>query len=822
MARVDGEYIGINSVFGNKDGVAKKAVTSQYNLQNVKRMVMDGKIVFDRWNTVLSASDFSIGAEGGVFYGAINVSSYGVDVKGGIHQMDYYLSPISVGSNESTESKTHTISVIQDGTYDSIDVMCVQEGKEAEITITGYRYESVVTREDIGKAPATNNYTTLSLKVSGTVYIYEQYSDGTESYYGSQDFSSVTAYVYDGSSTTGAYAATGNVIVPPVGTTTYDGDRVAFTITKYYFDVLGESFHKTTSLDVYQAENKITGQEWGTSSSDYSLSISSSVSSFTSNGGTSTISVQCQQRYRDVYTSGSKGEWIWADATASLSTTYGSLSGSSVTGKGSVTLSVGNDTGNGYTAKVTASAGNGAKTASVSIPQTKRVEKSRAYHTPTGTPANISTVAVTGNVTVYLTIASWTQSYTITYDNGTTSTGSTSGTNASAIVTKGSGINGTYINNGGVYIPNAGTDYYTTDRTAYTITGYSFSANGVTATPSASIAIKQKANTRTETPEYYLALISQSAASIANAGGTFTFVAESLVRTKYTYLTNQTAYSEYSNSEASVTYSNGVTKVSPSAISGKQTVTVTVGENYDSARTPKVIVTSKGDSSKTISVTVSQAAVAWVFSAETKEFNVAYNTKTQQISGTSSRNGLYVDIQKSDVSVTGGKLYNDVVTSSGTTFYATISFDENTTNSQRTITAVVTQRRSGSSSEKLTYTITQAAQPSVITYVSWVKGTGKYVVGSRYTFSATLKFHKSVNGNTVYITPMKNSTEIMAASAVRLSGTSLDGDYYSQVVSLQVQPQSLGTGEAFYLKLQYGSTEDTIQLVGGTIDPLNV
>jgi hypothetical protein len=282
-------------------------------------------------------------------------------------------------------------------------------------------------------------------------------------------------------------------------------------------------------------------------------------------------------------------------------------------------------------------------------------------------------------------------------------------------------------------------------------------------------------------------------------------------------LTNETAYSTYSNSEASITYSNGVTKVSHSTISGKQTVTVTVGENYDSARTPKVIVTSKGDSSKTISVTVSQAEVKWEFTAETTSVEVAYNATSVTLSGTSSRNGFYQDISKSNVSASSGTV--GTVTSSGTTFNIPITFTANSNSTSNTITVTVTQPLSGN---KLTYTIVQAAQPSVVTYVSWVKGTGKYVVGSRYTFSATLKFHKSVNGNTVYITPMKNSTEIMAASAVRLSGTSLDGDYYSQVVSLQVKPQSLGSGEAFYLKLKYGITEETIQLAGGSIDPLNV
>lgn len=344
-----------------------------------------------------------------------------------------------------------------------------------------------------------------------------------------------------------------------------------------------------------------------------------------------------------------------------------------------------------------------------------RVEKSRKYDSPVGTPANIATVAVTGNVTVYLTIASWTQSYTITYDNGTTSTGSTSGTNASATVTKGSGINGTYINNGGVYIPNAGTNYYTTDRTAYTITGYSFSANGVTATPSASIAIKQKANTRTETLEYYVGLVSQSATSIGNAGGTFTFTAESLVRTKYTYATTQTAYSAYSNYSASVTYSNGVTKVSSSTISGKQTITVTVGSNYDSARIPKVVVTSKGDGNKTISVTVSQAAAVYDFYFVDPGTIDAYGG-TYDITLISKVNGSFMTVIPESVKLSGGTVNKITENASESKYNVNVTFPANSSTTNTASYVIEAQQMNTGKTTSLT--ITQA------------KKTSSYVTGS--------------------------------------------------------------------------------------------
>lgn len=686
MAKVEGEYIAVNELFGNKSGKTSTVKYLSYNGEIGRRAILNGVIKFDHWYTTLSASNFSVGAEGGDVATLADVKSYGRDVEGKIHYMDYTLSKTTIGENTDEGEKSGTIKISQEGSGQSLSVSYTQAAAEVNWTVSA----SV----RVGVAPAYGGWMDVTVD-------WVLYRNG--SYY-TQGSSTPSSVYMDYS-----YQSSSQVYVPSAGTEDFSSEHTIGHITSCIFYADGKYFDESFYTAVRRAKN-MPSRSWGA----YELSISSDKSSFTSSASSATITVDCKQSYTDTWDSGSKVS-DKADATASLSTTYGSLTGSSVTGKGSVILSVGNDTGNGYTAKVTASAGNGAKTASVSIPQTKRVEKSRVYHTPTGTPANISTVAVTGNVTVYLTIASWTQSYTITYDNGTTSTGSTSGTNASAIVTKGSGINGTYINNGGVYIPNAGTDYYTTDRTAYTITGYSFTANGVTATTTASIAIKQKANTRTETPEYYLAFISQSATSIANAGGTFTFVAESLVRTKYTYLTNQTAYSTYSNSDASVTYSNGVTKVSPSTISGKQTVTVTVGSNYDSARTPKVIVTSKGDSSKTISVTVSQAAASYDFYFVDQGTIDAYGA-TFNITLVSKVNGAFKTVVPESVKLSEGKINSITANSSEGKYSVNVTIPANSsTTSTKSYTISAQQYDTGKTTS---LKITQA------------KKTSSYVTGS--------------------------------------------------------------------------------------------
>lgn len=700
------EYIRINKLRVKSSTGNTLREPTEVRLGSTKkyRLMNGDDVVWDVLQTTFSASNFSIGANGGNVASNSSVTSYGLNALGTKESLDWTCSPTTIAANSSTSPKTHTITYTQTDTGDTTTATCTQAVQS--ITVTGYRYSASVSSESIGDAEASGS--TLSLKVSGTITVYEQYSNGSESYYTSYSFGSTTATITSGTDQNSlAYLSGGKVVVKSAGTNTYSGYRIVYYIYGYSFSVDGRSYSNSSHITIYQKENKVTGTEWGTSSSDYTLSASSNVAKFTSSGGTATISVTCQQRYRYTYTSTSKSDWAWGNGTATLSTSYGSLSGSSVTGTGSVTLTVGKDQGNGYTAVITISTGGNHKT-TISIAQTKRVKKSTDYGTPVGTTSPISTVAVTGGM-VYLKIASWTQSYTITYDNGTKSTGSTSGTNASATVTNGSGINGTKIESGGVSIPNAGTNYYTTDRTAYTITGYSFTANGKTANVPTSIAIKQKANNRKETTEYYVGLVSQSTTTIGNTGGTFTFTAESLKRTKYTYDTNQTAYSTYSNYSASVTYSNGVIKVSSSTISGKQTVTVTVGSNYDNVKTPKVVVTSQGDSSKSISITVTQAAAVYDFYFVDPGTIGAYGG-TYDITLISKVNGSFMTVIPESVKLSGGTVNKITENASGSKYNVNVTFPANssTTNTE----SYVIQAQQMNTGKTTSLTIIQAKKTS--------------------------------------------------------------------------------------------------------------
>lgn len=702
MAVKKSTYIAVNELYGLKSGSPSKAIGLVFNGQSCRYAKINGVVRYDKRETYLSASDFTMGASGGDVRSAVSVSSYSTDALGNSEGLYYTVSPDTIVENQTTETIVHDVTITQYGSYESLVVKCYQEAKA--VVETGLRYEVSITNTYIATAPASGS-DGLSLAVSGNVKIYKQYSDGSETYDRTETFSSVTATVLSGYGITGASIVNGKVKIPSAGTTTYTGNRLAYTISNYSFVASGQTFNGG-SVSVYQSENRVTGQEWGTGADNYLVTISSATKSFTSSGGTATINISCRRQYRDVYTSGSKGSWVWGDGTATISTTYGTLSGSSITGSSkSVTLTVGKDEGNGYTSKITASAGGGVKTASIEITQTVRAYKSTTYNKPTVTKTSIGTASAKGD-TLGLSVT-WVQTSTILYDNDTTGAGPTYNGTSIATVTNGSGIEDAYISGGKVVIPSAGTTPYETERTAYTITSYTYAAQSGTWDGSGSIAIKQSANTRTYTTEYSVSTGTASVSTIANTGGSFSFSATCQSRLKYTYASGSTENSSWSNASATVGYSNGVSSVSPTSFTGSATITATVDENFGSARNPRVTVTASDGTSGYAQV--SQDAVLYEFSAVTTlNPSIDYNTGSFSVSVSSKRNGKAWSISEADVTISNSRYasVSSVVQSS----YSDYQYDVNispTTNdgtSNRTYKITVMQP---TSEKTLTFNVTQ-------------------------------------------------------------------------------------------------------------------
>lgn len=198
--------------------------------------------------TTFSASNFNIGASGGDVASKSNVTSYGVNALGTRESLSWTCSPTTIAANSSTSSKTHTITYTQNDTGDTTTAVCTQAGQS--IVVTGYRYSASVSNESIGDASASGS--TLSLSVSGTINVYEKYSDGSEKFYNSYSFGPTIATIASGDDIDDlAYLSSGKVVVKSAGTKTYSGYRIVYYIYGYSFSVDGESYNNSCNITVY-------------------------------------------------------------------------------------------------------------------------------------------------------------------------------------------------------------------------------------------------------------------------------------------------------------------------------------------------------------------------------------------------------------------------------------------------------------------------------------------------------------------------------------------------------------------------------------------
>lgn len=306
---------------------------------------------------------------------------------------------------------------------------------------------------------------------------------------------------------------------------------------------------------------------------------------------------------------------------------------------------------------------------------------------------------------------SWSQTTTIKYDNVTTGEGTEYNGTSVATVTNGSSNIGAKIVNGKIEVPSAGTDYYTSDRVAFTITAYSYEAKSGTWSESANISVLQEKNGRTQKYEYEIILGTPSPSIINNVGGTFSFSATSRYRYKYTYDSGDSNYSDYADTSANVTYSDGVSKVSASSFSGTTTITATVSENYFGTRNPNVTVKSSGDASVVKTVQVVQNAASFEFVSHTLSESMPYEGGTISLSVISRVNGKACNLTSVTSSLAGITISNPTLTDSSGEYTFSVTAGKNTTGAIRTFEITAVQQYSNDTKK---WTISQAAQAVVV------------------------------------------------------------------------------------------------------------
>lgn len=429
---------------------------------------------------------------------------------------------------------------------------------------------------------------------------------------------------------------------------------------------------------------------------------------------------------------------------------------------------------------ISANTSTSSRTQSVTIKQTKtdksiivtatqagRVAQSITYGTPSVTSTYISTVSASGNVTRYLTVY-WSQTKTTNYNNGTTSSTTVTGS-STATVTSGSSQNnsGAYISGGGVYVPSAGTNYFSSTHDVYYISGYEYYANNVRGTGSG-VYVRREKNTYTTGTNYDVSCGSANVSSIANVGGSFTFTATCRSRTVYFYDSGSDGYGSWTNETASVTYSNGVSSVSSTSFSGTANITAYVSENFGSARSPRVTISAFG---RTDYTQVSQAAVSYTFNSVTVgTISASGGTCKVYLNSFTNNTGAKPTCSISGISGASITAVNVLTSYTAGNIEVVLYVPSNSNTSTRTLTLKATHPETN---ETLTIPITQAAS-AVTSKISLSKNSYFTRSGNTFTFYGTIDItsttNKSVSG-TWYYQPVDSDGMMLGAGVEDSKGT---------------------------------------------------
>lgn len=698
-------------------------------------------------------------------------------------------SVLTIGNNASDKSRSATVNVTAGGYTATATI--TQSGRT--LSSTTYGTPTVTGTSVSGTIPAGGGTVYLTVTWSQTKTL--TYDNGTTS--SSTITGSSTATVTSGVSGGGSIS-NGNIYAGSLGEVP-TAAKTVYTITAYSFTANGKTGNGTGNIVVNQAANTYT-DSWNTPV----FNVTANVTNINASENPVSFKVNSYRTGVRTFTSGSKPS-ISEGINATISTTLGTLSATSISGQNKYfTCTIGaNTSSSSRTAKVTVSTGANSKT--ITITQAGRTHSSTSYNTPTVKSTAIGGTIPASGGTVWLTV-SWSQTQTLHYDNGTTSSSTVTGS-STATVTSGTAGGGS-INGGGIYAASLGTTV-TAARTVYTITSYSFTANGKAGTGTGSINVNQAENkvTNTTSGSYNLSISANSTAAMANYGGTRTITVGCTQNKTDKYSSGSTK--DYTtNATATVStntgWFNSNSSLTSTTVTGSGKLTLTVLENSGATRT--ITVTAiVSNVTKTVSFT--QNAVSYEFYTAGANVDVAYNATSVVLTGVSKKNGSGLDIQKAHVNVSGGASvdnYNLPTNDGNGNFTITLSFRANDT-TKNTYTVIVTQPGSG---KTITYTVTHAAKPQDVTTIYWVAGSGTWrTVPGGVSATAKLEYSSSLKGKvtvTLIVDGSTRSNNSFALSSGTTSGT-------KKQLSVNIRSKTeYAPDSVVQLKFSYGNQSGTI------------
>lgn len=244
---------------------------------------------------------------------------------------------------------------------------------------------------------------------------------------------------------------------------------------------------------------------------------------------------------------------------------------------------------------------------SVIATQAANVVVSESYGQPSVSSASVNTIAASGG-TATLTIK-WSQVKTTTYSNGDKEQTTLTGT-STAKVTNGSGITNTSISNGNVNVPSAGYTTYTGNRTAYTITAYDFTANGVSrSVTGASISVLQSQNVRTTISKTYN-ISATPDTSTPNAAAQKISISIASTYIEYYSYTSGAPNNNSGDISTNCTISTDKGTLSNTTVANGGETTLTIGANTSTSANVVYTLTLSNGTTKTLTITQQKDAVA--------------------------------------------------------------------------------------------------------------------------------------------------------------------------------------------------------------------
>lgn len=133
MTKVTGQYTKINKLYGKRESstVISAAKAVYAGSTPSKRVYANNKIVYDVWDTLLEASDFTIPESGGYISEYLNIVSKATSIDNFTEDLNYTVRingevATVITPNQSSTPKTYNVDITQDVTNISTQVVCTQ------------------------------------------------------------------------------------------------------------------------------------------------------------------------------------------------------------------------------------------------------------------------------------------------------------------------------------------------------------------------------------------------------------------------------------------------------------------------------------------------------------------------------------------------------------------------------------------------------------------------------------------------------------------------------------------------------------------------